>query len=132
MQDPAAQSRRIKSFRDLIVWQKAMDLVEATHRLAERLPKHEMFGLRMQMERAAVSVPANIAEGHARGLTGEYLHHLAFAAGSVAELETHFEICVRLRHLKREEIEAPLALCDEVSRMLRSLIAKLRRARGIS
>ena len=121
---------RIKSFRDLIVWQKAMDLVALTYRIAQRLPQHETFGLRLQMERAAVSIPANIAEGHARGLTGEYLHHLAYSAGSVAELETHFEICVRLQYLKREEIEEPLRLCDEVSRMVRTLISKLKRLRA--
>jgi four helix bundle protein len=110
-----------------------MDLVALTHRLAQRLPRHETFGLKLQMGRAAVSIPANIAEGHARGLTGEYLHHLAYAAGSVAELETHFEICVRrLQYLKREEIEEPLRLCDEVSRMVRTLMSRLRSKRAAS
>jgi four helix bundle protein len=126
MTDGTQRQTRIRSFRDLLVWQKGVDLVVETYKLTERLPKHEAFGLKLQMQRAAVSVPSNISEGHARGLTGEYLHHLAFAAGSVAELETQFEICVRLEYLKRDELAKAFKLCDEISRMLQSLIRRLK------
>ena len=122
-------SAKVRTFRDLFVWQKGMDLVEATYAISARLPRHEMFGLRMQMERAAVSIPANIAEGHARKLTGEYLHHLAFAAGSAAELQTHLEIVVRLKYLKPEEVRLAKQLCEEESRMLHALMLRLKQKR---
>jgi len=70
---------KVKSFRDLRIWQLAMDLVESIYRLAQYFPKHEMYGLTSQIQRAAVSVPSNIAEGHTREHTKEFLHHLAIA-----------------------------------------------------
>ena len=79
----------ITGYRDLVVWQEAMDLVVATYRIAARLPRGEQYGLVNQMQRAAVSVPANIAEGHGRSGCREYLHHLSVARGSLMELETH-------------------------------------------
>ena len=80
-----------------------MDLVEAVYRLSGAFPADENYGLRGQIRRAAVSVPSNIAEGHARASTREYLHHLAMAQGSLAELETQLEIALRLRYLSQEE-----------------------------
>ena len=85
------------------VWQDSMDLVEAVYRLSGAFPAAENYGLRGQIRRAAVSVPSNIAEGHARSSTKEYLHHLAMAQGSLAELETQLEIALRLRYLSQEE-----------------------------
>ena len=76
----------IKSFRDLRVWQAAMDLVEQIYLLTHTFPKHELYGLASQMQRAAVSIPSNIAEGQTRGYTKEYLHHLSIARASLAEL----------------------------------------------
>ena len=76
----------IKSFRDLRVWQAAMDLVEQIYLLTRTFPKHEIYGFASQMQRAAVSIPSNIAEGHTRGYTKEYLHHLSIARASLAEL----------------------------------------------
>ena len=80
---------RIKSYRDLLVWQKAIEIVVTSYRVAGELPKSELYGLTAQMQRAAVAIPANIAEGHGREHLGDYLHHLSIASGSLTELETH-------------------------------------------
>jgi four helix bundle protein len=96
------QDGSIKSYRDLRVWQEAMVLVEMTYELTATLPANEKFGLVSQMNRAAVSVPANMAEGHGSKHRGVYLNHLSISRGSLAELETYFELAVRLRMLKQE------------------------------
>src|SRR5436190_6583461 len=92
----------IKSHRDLIVWQRAMDLVEAVYHLSASFPKAEIYGLTSQMRRAVVSVPANIAEGQGRRLTREYLYFLSNARGSLLELDTHLEIAARLKYLTND------------------------------
>jgi len=112
--------------RDLIVWQKAMDLVVECYRISDRFPRSEDFGLRLQLRRAAVSVPANIAEGRGRTGVGEYLHHLSIAHGSLKELETHFEISRRLGYLTPEVLADVQGRLDEVGRLLGGLIRKLR------
>src|SRR4051794_26869316 len=86
----------ITSFRDLRVWQAGMTLVERVYQCTARFPSSEVFGLSAQMQRAAVSVPSNIAEGHTRAYTREYLHHVAIALGSLAELQTQIELALRL------------------------------------
>src|SRR6185436_13377873 len=91
---------QIKSHRDLIVWQKAMDLVEVLYGATAAFPKEETYALTSQIRRAVVSVPANIAEGQGRRLPKEYLYFLANARGSLLELDTHLEIAVRLRYLR--------------------------------
>jgi four helix bundle protein len=116
----------IKSYRDLRVWERAMDLVAASYKLTELLPKSEVYGLTAQIRRAAVSIPANIAEGHGREHLGDYLHHLSVTNGSLMELETHFLIANRLAYLRMNEIEALLELSAEVSRMLAGLTKKLK------
>jgi four helix bundle protein len=116
----------IKSYRDLLVWQKSMDLVVVSYEVAKRLPQHENFGLISQIQRAAVSIPANIAEGHGRKHRGDYLHHLSMSRGSLLELETHLLISVRLGYLRSEDIESILKLTDEVGRMISGLIQRLR------
>ena len=78
----------IRSYRDLLVWQKEMDLVVESYRIAALLPKSETYGFAIQIQRSAVSVPANIAEGHGRDHLGDYLRHLSIANGSLMELET--------------------------------------------
>jgi len=95
---------KLKSFRDLRVWQLAMELVEITYRLTKNFPKNEMYGLTSQIQRAAVSVPSNIAEGHTREHTREFLHHLSIAQASLAELETQLEIGARLKYLSINEL----------------------------
>ena len=112
--------------RDLVVWQKAMDLVVECYRISDRFPRSEDFGLRLQLRRASVSVPANIAEGRGRTGVGEYLHHLSIAHGSLKELETHLEISRRLGYLTPEVLADVQGRLDEVGRLLGGLIRKLR------
>jgi four helix bundle protein len=116
----------IKSYQELKVWQKAMDLVVESYRLAELLPKTEVFGLAAQIRRAAASIPANIAEGHGREHLGDYLHHLSVANGSLMELETHLLIADRLSYVKANTTRTVLELAAEVGRMLAGLIRKLK------
>ncbi|MCY4529108.1 MAG: four helix bundle protein [Chloroflexi bacterium] len=87
----------IRSYKDLVVWQKGIDLVEEGYRLTARFPKHERYGLGGQIQRAAVSVPSNIAEGHERHHLNEYLQHLSIDLASLAEVETQTEIARRLK-----------------------------------
>jgi four helix bundle protein len=116
----------IRSYRDLTVWQKAVGLVTEAYRLSDQLPKSEDFGLRLQVRRAAVSIPANIAEGHGRTGIGEYLHHLSIAHGSLAELETLLTVAVNLGYLKPDVTEAIERQNDEVSILIRALMRRLR------
>ncbi len=120
------QRAAVRTYRDLLVWQRAMDLVEASYGLAKRFPASENYGLTNQIQRAAVSVPANIAEGHGRRHLGDYLQHPSIANGSLKELETHFLIATRLAYLQKKEIEPLLQICSEVGRMLSVLIQKLK------
>jgi len=100
----------IRSYRDLIVWQKAMDLVGECYRLTHSLPKHEIYGLASQIQRASISVPANIAEGHGREHMGDYLRNLSIANGSLMELETHLLIAIRLSYLVADDVHTAFAL----------------------
>jgi len=118
-------SEPIRSHRDLRVWQRAIDLVEHSYRLTDRFPKRETYGLSSQLQRAAVSIPANIAEGHGRKSTGAYLNHLSIAYGSLSELETHIEIAVRLRCVAHNDIDGLQAILEETRRMLAALIRSL-------
>jgi len=114
-----------KSHKDLIVWQKSMDLVEEVYRLTKFLPTDELYGLANQMKRAAVSIPSNIAEGNARHTHKEYIRFLSIARGSKSELETQIEICKRLGHLSCEQIQLAVDLCEEVGKILNTMIKKL-------
>lgn len=116
----------IKSYRDLIVWQKSMALTVEIYRLTRKLPVREQFGLVSQLQRAAVSIPANIAEGHSRGSRGDYRRHVSVARGSLAELETHLEL-TRLLGLAPEGATASAeTLATEVGRMLSALLHRLK------
>lgn len=92
----------VSSFRDLRVWQATMDLVQTVYLVTQEFPRGEMYGLSLQMQRATVSVPSNIAEGYAREHLREYLHALSISQGSLAELETQVEIAVRLGYVAPE------------------------------
>ena len=115
----------ISSYKDLLVWQKSMEIVEETYRLVKQLPNDELYALSGQMRRAAVSIPSNIAEGQTRISTREFVKFLSIARGSTAELETQFLICVRLDYLQQEQIKRVINLCSEVGKMLNALIGKL-------
>lgn len=110
----------MKGHEDLNVWQKAMNLVVSTYRLTTRFPKSETYGLGSQMQRAAVSIPSNIAEGHALKQTPAYVRHLAIASGSLAELQTQLEIARRLGYLSSEQ-GSIFEEAREVGRMLAGL-----------
>jgi len=89
----------VESYRDLKVWQKAMDLAEMIFSLTSKLPREQIYGMSAQMQRTANSVPSNIAEGHARAFTKEYLYHISVSLGSIAELETRLMLCGRVKFL---------------------------------
>jgi len=114
------------AYRSLKVWQTAMDLVMEAYALSRRLPGHERYALTSQLQRAAVSVPANIAEGNGRVHRGDYLHHLSIARGSLLELDTHLEVARRLNYLSERDLAEMHRLRGHVSRMLNALIARLR------
>ena len=115
----------LQCYQDYTVWQKAMDLAETIHMITLRLPIEERFGLSIQMRRAAVSVPSNIAEGQGRKSDKEFCHYLYISRGSVFEVETQLRLCVRFRYLEQEAISEAMDLCKEVGKMLNSLINKL-------
>lgn len=115
----------LNCYQDLIVWQKAMDLVVNVYGLVKLLPREEMFSLSDQMKRAAVSIPSNIAEGQSRHSSKEFVHFLYISKGSVSELETQLLLCVRLEYMTTSEIKKAIALCGEIGKMLNALINKL-------
>jgi four helix bundle protein len=118
---PAAQKGELmKSFRELRVWQQAIDLVEKIYLLTQNFPKQETYGLMSQLRRAVISVPSNIAEGHTREHIKEYLHHLSMAQASLAEVETQLEIGVRLDYISRNQLSKVL---DEISGLGKQLYA---------
>ncbi len=106
-----------------------MDVVVVSYQLSKQIPQSEIYGLIGQIRRAAVSIPANIAEGHGRKTLGEYIQHLSIGNGSLKELETHLLIAGRLHYVKDEEIASAMEICSEIGRMLASLIHKLRQKR---
>lgn len=119
--------RLIRSYRDLEVWQRAIDLVEMVYHVTDPFPRHETYGLTAQMRRAAVSVPSNIAEGHGRSGPREYLHHLSIANGSLMELETQVLLSRRLGYLSPERETTLLTRSAEIGRMAAGLIRALQR-----
>ncbi|MBZ5668988.1 MAG: four helix bundle protein [Acidobacteriia bacterium] len=117
----------VRSYRDLEVWKKAMDLVVRSYELTACFPKSEAYGLASQVQRAAISVPANIAEGHGRDHLGDYLHHLSMANGSLMELETHLLIASRLSYVASRDLDVVLTETAELGRMLSGLTRSLKK-----
>src|SRR5256885_1393289 len=111
----------VRSYSDLVAWQKAMDLVIAVYKATESLPSDERFGLTSQIRRAVVSVPSNIAEGHGRASQNEFQRFLSIARGSLCEVETQILIAERLTYLSTSDRDGLLRLSDEVGRVLRGL-----------
>ena len=118
---------KIQSFRDLTVWEKSIELTICIYALCKKVPKEEQYGLVSQMQRAAVSIPSNIAEGCQRNNRAEFRHFCAIAYGSSAELETQLLITQRLYDVHDEKIKN---LLDQVLRMLRKLISQLASAKN--
>ena len=121
---------KIESHRDLIVWQKSVELVVECYRVTGSFPADERFGLTSQLRRSAVSVPANIAEGKGRGTTNNFVNFLSIASGSLTELDTHLVIANKLGYLTKETLKELEARMDEVGRMLTGLRKSLEATRG--
>ncbi len=114
-----------KNYRDLIAWQKAMDLVEHVYRVTLSWPQEELYGLTNQVRRAAVSVPANVAEGQGRGTSKELSRYLAIAVGSLYEVQTHLLISQRLHYSDEGEIETAMRCTNDVGRLLHRLMRSI-------
>lgn len=119
----------VTHYKELLVWHKAMDLAGLVYGASRTMPKEERYGLISQVRRAAVSIPSNLAEGHARSGTKEFLQFIAIAKGSLAEVETQMMLAERFDYINNESLDDVLSLSDEVNRMLtglqKSLKAKL-------
>ena len=115
----------VQSYRELIVWQKGMEVVAEVYRLTRRFPREELYGLTQQVRRAAVSIPSNIAEGQARDSTAELRRFLSIAQGSRAEVETQIQIAVRLGYTNETDARTAMSLLDELQKMLTKLIDRL-------
>jgi len=116
------------SYKDLLVWQKSIDLVSDVYRLTEKLPKSEIYGLSSQMQRAAVAIPSNIAEGQRRAYKKEFIQFLHVSYGSGAELETQLEICQRLYNIEKSEYSIIVSNLEVIMKMLNSLISSLKKS----
>lgn len=115
----------VVKYNDLQVWQKSMDLVEKIYLLTRELPEQEKFGLSSQMQRAAVSIPSNIAEGYSRASTKDYVKFLYIAKGSDSELLTQLMICERIGYGNLENLKEAKKLSEEIFKMLTAMIVKL-------
>ena len=120
-----ANEMTVQHYRQLEVWQFAMELAEKCYLATREFPKQELFGLVSQIRRAAGSIPANIAEGQGREHTKEFLNHLSMARGSLLEWETHLLLSQRVGFLDQAELERLLAVAERISRMLSGLRASL-------
>jgi len=119
-------SSKVQSFRDLLVWQKSMDLTTAVYRITQSFPREEMFGLTSQLRRSAVSIPSNIAEGQGRLSTREFRQFLGVARGSNCELQTQLEIARRLGLGNSQLLNDAESLSHEVGKMIYAILGKLR------
>ena len=116
----------VGKYQELKAWQAAMQLAELAYVLSARFPKHQTYGLASQLQRSAVSIPSNVAEGHARDSLREYLHHISIAMGSLAEVETQLLLAERLNYVKAEEMRTLEGLVEQTGMMLRGLQKSLK------
>jgi four helix bundle protein len=116
---------KLKNYPELIAWQRAMDLVEDVYIASRDFPREEIYALTSQIRRAAVSVPSNIAEGHGRRTTSDFLRHLSIAYGSLREVETQILIARRLKYVAQARLEEVMNRAGEVGRLLNGLMASL-------
>ena len=115
----------MENYKELIVWQRAMELVAAAYQIARMLPKWEQFALADQIRRSVVSIPSNIAEGYGRNSSKDYARFLSISRGSRYELETQLMLCVQLGYVDSRDIEKAIDLGEEVGKMLNVIISKL-------
>jgi len=118
---------KVKSYKELIVWQKSMDLVEEIYSATRTFPKEEIYALTNQLRRASVSIASNIAEGQGRQTTADFCRHLSIANGSLYETETQILISQRLKYLPERTAHGLMQLTGEVGRLLNGLVRSLRR-----
>ena len=116
----------MNDYKDLIVWQKSMDLTVEIYKLVKFLPKNETYALSDQMRRAVISIPSNIAEGFGRNSTKEYIQFLSVARGSCFEVDTQLHACVRIEYLTDENVKFSFSLLNEIGKMLSAMINKLK------
>ena len=116
----------IKSYRDLIVWQKSIELVKKIYLITKVFPREEIFGLTSQMRRSSVSIPSNIAEGYGRHSTGDYIRFLHISVGSLYELQTQIEISFQLQYIIESPYRETIGLCTEIDKILYVIIQKLK------
>ena len=119
---------KLRTYQELIVWQKAMDLVESVYMVSRSFPREEMYALTSQIRRASVSIASNIAEGQGRRTTSDFLRHLSIAYGSLLETETQILIAQRLHYLAKPKAEGAIKQAAEVGRLLNGLMASLTRS----
>ena len=115
----------MESYKDLVVWQKAMLLVKEIYTIVKLLPREEQYALSDQMRRAAVSIPSNIAEGYGRNSTNDYIRFLNIARGSKYELETQLHICLMLNYVTKEQAQPAFEFTQEIGKMINALIKRL-------
>jgi len=115
----------ISSYKELVVWQKSIELTELIYRITSKFPKSELYGIMSQMRRASVSIPSQIAEGYGRQSKKQYRHFLSIAFGSAMELETQLILAKKLKLAKASELNKPEETLEEVLKMLNKLISKL-------
>jgi len=120
--------KKIENYKDLMVWQKSMDLVVEIYALLKSFPKNEEYELSSQLRRCSVSIPSNIAEGYGRNHTKDYCRFLEIARGSLYEMETQIELSARLGFISQTQLNDILEKSKEVEKMLNSLISKLKNA----
>jgi four helix bundle protein len=123
-------NKDIKSYKDLLVWQEAMALAEDAYLITLKFPRDELFGMTSQIRRAAVSVAANIAEGHGGKTTGHFVQFLRISQGSLKELETHVLLAERVGLMPATSAGRITERCDAVGRMLRSLLRAMQSKAG--
>lgn len=115
----------VKNYRDLVVWQKSMELVAAIYTISKTFPKEELYGITSQLRRSSVSVPSNIAEGYGRHSTNDYVRFLRISIGSLFELQTLIEIANNLEYMNKDQFADYYSKSREIERMLSSLIRKV-------
>ena len=124
---PTPATRLVQSYRDLLVWQRSMQLLKETYERTERFPRREIYGITAQMRRAALSIPSNISEGHGRPTTRDFIRFLGIASGSLRELQTFCDASVLLGFISESELTTMRHLGDETGRMLVGLRESLKR-----
>jgi four helix bundle protein len=117
--------KEIKSFRDLIIWQRGINLVKEVYEETRNFPKQELYGLTSQIRRSAISIPSNVSEGHTRQHRAEFRQFLSMALGSLAELETQIIISRELNYISSEKSEKVIDQMDSLGKMIRGLMKKL-------